>query len=182
MVCIHCCYNLGKQTQVRSPSDLKPLGVPMKAVTVILALLFGAQALATEAKPLVMITSANMLSGTTQTITLKDNGLVYIQESSYIDDSSTREKAFARVQSQEQLTNILAAIEKVPAGAQLSQPDFELCEIDSAYSVQIFDQKFSEGSLTIKTADCADGTKIVGKNAHWAKAIVRLIESAYDVL
>ena len=152
----------------------------MKAVSILFAVLFSVNAMAADA--LVVITSGNMLNATTQIITLKTDGKVYVQDFNYIDETQTKERAFARVQSEEQLNNVLAAIQKVPATAQLSKSNFELCEMDGMYSVQIFDSKFQGGSLTIKTADCGDGTQIVGQNAQWARAIVRLIESSYDVL
>lgn len=154
----------------------------MKTIIAALTLFVCAQASATEVKPLVSISSANMLSGTVQTITLKDNGLVYVQESSYIDETSTKERPFARVQSEEQLANILNAIALVPADAQTTKENFEDCAYDSAYSVQVYDSKFADGSLTVKVGDCSGGTQVVGKNAQWAQALVRLIESAYDVL
>ena len=152
----------------------------MKVVSILFAVLFSANVFANDA--VVVVNSGNLLNGTNQTITLKTNGLVYVQESDYINETSTKEKPFARVQNEQQLVDVLNAIEKVPANAQLSQPDFELCEIDGTYSVEIFSDKFAGGSLVIKTTDCGDGTQIVGKNAQWARAIVKLIESSYEFL
>lgn len=178
----------------------------MKTIAFILMLALSGSAFAkkNEAKPLVRTVSVDFLSGTSYSLTLKDDGKFYElvdgekeglfsvlkygngnleQKLSYFFTQG-KERLIGKLKSQADFDMVKKAISEIPADAELevaSEEDEMLCGVDGVFHTVIYDQKFSDGDLVIEQSAGCSGVAIKGKGEKQSQMLLKLMNKAMQL-